>query len=114
VSDEQNVNLYSAFPSSFFSCSNTPKSTVEKMREKACNGDVNGFFGYVNKTEVEKNLQIQVMSKEEPSIEGKKLGQRLNRSFAETLRQNLMTQIWQGLEDDLKKARIVPFASCKL
>ena len=82
------------------------------MREKACNGDVNGFLGYVNKTEVEKNLKIQVMNREEPSIEGKKLGQQLDRSLTETLRQNLMAKIWQELEDDLKKGKDSTF--CKL
>lgn len=96
----------------FLSCSSTPKSTVEQMRERACNRDVNGFLGYVNKTEVEKNLKIQVMIREEPSNEGKKLGQPLDRPFVETLRQNLMAKIWQELEDELKKGKDSTF--CKL
>jgi hypothetical protein len=99
------------FPLLFLACSGGPKSTVEKMREKACNSDVDGFFSYVNKTEVEKNLRIQVMSEEEP-YEGKKPGRQLGRRFAEALIQNLMTKIWQGIEYDLKKGENSTF--CKL
>jgi hypothetical protein len=84
-------------PLLFLACSDTPKSTVEKMKEKACDRDIQGFFSYIDKSEVAQNIKKEVLSA--PEYKG------LGEAILESAMPFMQSQLWQGYEDEIKKGK---------
>lgn len=102
--------LFSFF-SLFCSCyADTPKSTVEEMRDKACGADIPAFFNYVNKTEVENNVRKQIIGQQEKEIKketdlSSKAAKQLEKSLSEALIPSMVNMLWNGYEDEIKKGK---------
>jgi hypothetical protein len=86
-------------------CSSSPKSTVEKMREEACNSDIQGFFSYVDKTQVAENMKKKMLKQKETGNEPQSLAQQMGKALVQVIMPGVMGQIWQAYEDEIKKGK---------
>ena len=89
---------------------NSPKSTVEKMRKEACEGNVAGFFSYIDKPAVNSNFKesAQNYMKEntpDPQNQWETLGQSLGDSLVDTMVNTLTDSIWTFFENDVKSGK---------
>src|SRR3990170_6853911 len=89
----------------FLSCSNTPQTTVEKMREKACNGDVVGFFKYVDKSKVEENIREELTAAQQPSNSFEKFGELLGQALVGSMIPTVLADIWKAYEEEITKGK---------
>ena len=74
------------------------------MREEACNSDIQGFFSYVDKTQVTENMKKKMLKQKETGNE-QGFAQQMGKALAQVIMPAVMGQVWQAYEDEIKKGK---------
>jgi hypothetical protein len=88
------------------SCSPSPKSTVDSMRVKACSGDIQGFFAYIDKTQVAESLKGELTGAGDQPADGwDRIGKAIGEAVAGAIVPGMAELIWTKYEDEIKKGK---------
>lgn len=88
-------------------CAPKPETSFNEMKERACAGDVPGFFAYIDKTKIGENLAKTANQKAQtdaPKDGATAMGAALGAKLAEQMIPMMVQSAMTAWEDDVKKA----------